>query len=331
MFTIKSCGYKFAVIGGDARFLVAAARFHDEGHTVALYGFTDEHLSADPVVDMGCCSASTAKPREIIQNTADGVCFDCGEVCKSPDEALEDCDTVILPLPSTKDGVHISMPLGSERLTFDRLIEIMQRNGVRRVCGGKLPETFAERCNSCGISVFDYYKAEAFALANAVPTAEGALEIVMRELPITVNGSNMLVIGNGRIGKELSRILSALGAKVTVSARREADLQMIAESRLVPAETGKLHLLLADTRFDAVFNTVPHRVLGERELSVMSKGTLIVDLASNPGGVDVGAADRSCHRVIWALSLPGKVAPVTSGCIIANTVLSHMDELGEKG
>ena len=33
-------------------------------------------------------------------------------------------------------------------------------------------------------------------------------------------------------------------------------------------------------------------------------------------------------RVIWALSLPGKIAPITSGAIIKDTIMNIISELG---
>ncbi len=42
--------------------------------------------------------------------------------------------------------------------------------------------------------------------------------------------------------------------------------------------------------FDVVVNTIPAPVLGERELAAMPGGSLVVDLASLPGGTDFEAA-----------------------------------------
>lgn len=330
MFIIKSCGYKLAVIGGDARLLIAAADFRRAGYEVALYGFSDDRETPDGAVDSLCCSVSTVNPHEIIHNVANGSVYDCGCVSATVREAICGSNIVILPLPATSDGIRVAMPLGGKSVTLAQLVEIMISEGVGFICGGKLPKEFVTLCESGGIKVFDYYEREEFAVANAIPTAEGAVEIAMRELPVTVNGSSALVIGNGRIGKALSRMLSALGSRVTVSARREADYEMIRSSGYSCAETARLTELFSKRRFDMIFNTVPQTVLGEKELAAIQPGTLIVDLASKPGGVDIKAADRLSHKVIWALSLPGKVAPVTSGHIIADTVLSCIGELRDE-
>ena len=61
---------------------------------------------------------------------------------------------------------------------------------------------------------------------------------------------------------------------------------------------------------------------GERLLKNIKDDALILDLASRPGGVDMDAASSLGIKVIWALGLPGKCAPVTSGHIIGSTILN---------
>ena len=325
---------KIAIIGGDARGLIAAARFKGLGKEVRLYGFKENTHAGNVMyaVDSLCCSSSDARPHELIHNIADGSVSDCGITCVSAAEAIDGCDAVILPLPSTKDGVFVSTPLAGENvLTLSAVYSYMTENKVKLLCGGKIPSVFSEKCRKNGIKVFDYYESEAFSIANAVPTAEGAIEIAMKELPITLNGGAALVIGYGRIGKVLSKLLCSLGADVTVSARNTADLAWIEANGYRAFETGRLSALFEKTRFDMIFNTVPYKVLGKNELEAIPRGTLIVDLASKPGGVDTDAAEKLTHNIIWALSLPGKVAPVTSGHIIADTILGYIEKCADGG
>ena len=80
--------------------------------------------------------------------------------------------------------------------------------------------------------------------------------------------------------------------------------------------------------YDLIVNTVPARVLNRPELEDVKEDCLILDLASKPGGVDLGAAGELGLTVIWALSLPGKVAPVTAGAAIRDTIYNMLRELG---
>jgi len=79
---------------------------------------------------------------------------------------------------------------------------------------------------------------------------------------------------------------------------------------------------------DVVFNTVPAKLLNYTALSMLKSGTPVIDLASKPGGVDFEAARTLGTNIVWALSLPGKTAPVTAGEIICSTVLTIMEEYG---
>ena len=171
----------------------------------------------------------------------------------------------------------------------------------------------------------DYFAREELAVLNAIPTAEGAIQIAMEELPITLHNARVLVIGFGRLGKALAPRLRALGARVWVSARRY-EQRAAAEGMGLDSE-GMERLADWLCSYDLVFNTVPAPVLGLEELAALKGGALVVDLASRPGGVDMDAAATLGVRVVWALSLPGKVAPVTSGRYIKDTVYHIMEEL----
>ena len=160
--------------------------------------------------------------------------------------------------------------------------------------------------------------------ANAPPTSEGAIQIAMEELPITLHDARALVIGFGRLGRALAPRLRALGARVWVCARRY-EQRAAAESMGLGSE-GMDRLSDWLCSYDLVYNTVPSTVLGVEELAALKERALVIDLASRPGGVDMDAAAALGVRVIWALSLPGKAAPVTSGRYIKNTVYHIMEE-----
>ncbi len=72
------------------------------------------------------------------------------------------------------------------------------------------------------------------AILNAIPSAEGAIQIAMEQLPITIHGSKSFVLGFGRLGKTLARMLAGIGAITTVAARKSADLARIYETGLSP-------------------------------------------------------------------------------------------------
>lgn len=163
-------------------------------------------------------------------------------------------------------------------------------------------------------------------IANTLPTAEGAIQIALEELPITLQGCRTLVLGYGRLGRTLAPRLTALGAKVSVAARKWSDLAWIEAAGCTAEHSGELRGWLC--AFDLIINTIPSRLLGEEALAELKPGCLVIDLASKPGGVDWEAARRLGVRTVWALSLPGKVAPVTAGKSIRSTIYNILNELG---
>ena len=138
----------------------------------------------------------------------------------------------------------------------------------------------------------------------------------------------VLVLGFGPVGRALAVRLAALGARVTVAARRPVQRAMAEEQglRAVPLTD----LAAAAAAFDTVVNTIPAPVLTAAVLAALPKGCLIVDLASKPGGTDFAAARRLGHTALHALSLPTVWAPETAGEALARTVQTILQEREEK-
>ena len=134
------------------------------------------------------------------------------------------------------------------------------------------------------------------------------------------------LLSYGKIGKILAKDLFGMGAQTFAAARKYADLAMIEGHGYEPVSMGSLKKHIKE--FDIIFNTVPALILDGDVLSKVRKDSLIIDLASKPGGVDFEKAKEYGLRVIWALSLPGRIAPITSGAIIKDTVMNIINELG---
>lgn len=282
-----------AVIGGDLRQLTLARLLKKEGYHVFLYGFDKDIAVEDPEPE--------------------------------PDKSFVlNADIIILPVPVTFDGASINSPYAKEPMPIDVFLNGVNPSAV--VFGGQIQPNLQKAFEEYGIAYRDYLKREELSVKNAIPTAEGAIEIAMSETYITIHGSKCLVLGYGKIGKILSRMLSGIGAQTFVEARKYADLAMIEGHGYEPLPLDLLKGRIGE--FDIIFNTVPALILDDELLAHVKKDTLIIDLASKPGGVDFEAAKAYGVKVIWALSLPGKVAPVTSGAIIKDTIMNIIDELG---
>lgn len=283
-----------AVVGGDLRQGSLARLLRADGHQISVF----------------------ALERQEFEN---GV-----ETIHDPRKAFALAQAVILPVPVLQDEKHLNAPLSNAPHRIETILDCIPPG--KPVLGGAVTAAVRERAKRGQLHVIDYLTREELAIRNAVPTAEGALQIAMEELPITIHGAQALVIGNGRIGKLLSQKLSCLGAHVTVSARSNADFARIETAGLRALDTRALAGCLAP--FDVVFNTVPACVFGLAELAELRSDCLVIDLASKPGGVDFAAAGQLGRKAIWALSLPGKVAPVSSAMAIRDTIYNILREEG---
>lgn len=277
------------VAGGDPRQAALAALLADDGHSVHTYA-----------LERGA-----------------------GTKCKLSLDGADRADCVVLPLPAAGADGKLNTPLSADSHELPEVLDALRPGQL--VCAGMAGEGLKRMAEERDLVLRDYFAREELAVLNAIPTAEGAIQIAMEELPITLHDARVLVVGCGRLGKALAPRLRALGARVWVSARRY-EQRAAAESMGLGSE-GVDHLPDWLCSYDLVFNTVPARILGVEELAALKEGALVIDLASRPGGVDMDAAAALGVRVIWALSLPGKVAPVTSGRYIKDTIYHIMEEL----
>ena len=233
---------------------------------------------------------------------------------ESLDSMDKKADVLVLPMMSVQ-GLELGNYHGRKTFCGD-LVPYLKKNCL--VTGGRLSIKQIEYFSALGFDVADYFKREELVIKNCIPTAEGALQIAMQELATTINGLDVLVIGYGRLGKATARLFQACGAKTAVTARRTSQLAEAENNSLKAFDIQELFGRI--TRFGLIINTVPAMILTREMLEAVGKNTLIIDLASKPGGVDFESAKDLNKRVVWALALPGKVAPVTSGEIIADAV-----------
>ena len=219
-------------------------------------------------------------------------------------------DRVVLPVPLAKDGKlnGTALPLGE---LWPRL------DPARPVYAGAVSAEARAQAELLGLRVVDYFADEALAVKNAVPTAEGAIALAMDRLSVTLHGAPCLVVGFGRIGKLLARDLAALGAQVSVSARKPADLAWLGALGCESLHTERLAGRLSG--FRVVFNTVPHMVLGAALLDELRPDCVLIELASQPG-IDAEAAAARGLDYIRAGGLPGRVAPETAALAIKETL-----------
>lgn len=282
------------VVGGDLRQGRLAQLLAEDGHTVHTYAL--------------------GQPQEPVSGLA-----------ASPSlKAIDKADCVILPLTVSCGGGLLNAPLSVSEHPLDSILAPLSPRQF--LCGGRVDEEVQAMAQARGLTIRDYFAREELAVANAVPTAEGAVQLAMEHLPTTIHGARVLVTGFGRVGRLAAQRFQALGARVSVAARKYEQLAWAQAMGFGGEHLERLKGWLCG--YDLIVNTIPAQVLGRGELEDVKPGCLILDLASKPGGVDLSAAGELGLTVIWALALPGKVAPVTAGAAIRDTIYNMLREIG---
>lgn len=226
-------------------------------------------------------------------------------------EGAGNAETILLP-----------MPMDADQASLARILRAAKPGTL--ALGGRISEPVREAARTAGVELLDYFERPELACLNAVPTAEGCLALLMQMRERTIWESPFLVLGYGRIGRAVADRLAMLGGRVTVAVR---SAEQRANARCAGHRSAALSQLTQILPvFDAVVNTIPALVLGRPQLKKLPKDAVIIDLASRPGGTDFAAAASMGLRAEHALSLPAKCAPQTAGALVAQTVLTMIQE-----
>lgn len=202
--------------------------------------------------------------------------------------------------------------------TPDMLVGLIKRLPPGSVLiGGQRGRLVYDSAKERSIRYIDIAADEAFAVKNAVPTAEGALMLILENSDQTIMGMRVAITGFGRIGRILAKMLHSLGARVHIIARNPIDR---AWAMGYESCGGLEDMKEAFSRCATVVNTVPSPIIGRDELDALSSGSLIIELASHPYGFDVDTARELGHRVIAAPGLPSKTAPYSAAEFMADAI-----------
>jgi dipicolinate synthase subunit A len=282
---------QIAVIGGDARQLEIIRKLTELDAKLFLIGFEQ--------LDHSFTGAVKEKIDEL----------DFGQM-----------DAIILPVPGTNLEGHVETIFSNEKvvLTEEMLFKTSSKCMIYSGISNSYLTGITKKANRKLIQLFER---DDVAIYNSIPTVEGTIMMAIQHTDFTIHGSKIAVLGLGRVGMSVARTFHSLGAKVKVGARKSEHLARITEMALEPFHLNNLEAEVKDV--DIVINTVPYLIVNATIISKMPPHTLIIDLASKPGGTDFRYAEKRGIKALLAPGLPGIVAPRTAGQILAN-VLSQL-------
>ncbi len=223
-------------------------------------------------------------------------------------EFLKEADVLILPIPVSK------VP---EQGILNDILNKNLTNGTL-VLGGCFSAEQMELLKRRDIHYLDFMEDEIVTEENAVATAEGVIAELVNKSPYNIDEAKIIVSGYGFCGKAIAERLMALGARVTVLARRR-------EVRKAAKKEGFYAVDFAFGPEEAMgaamlVNTAPAPVITRSIIRELPRDAYILDIASAPGGTDFECAKEYGIRADLSLGLPGKYAPKESAYILDRAI-----------
>ncbi|MGC7870557.1 dipicolinate synthase subunit DpsA [Desulfosporosinus sp. SYSU MS00001] len=288
-------GIRVAVIGGDERELYLIPELQKLGAYIVGVGFE----KASPIP---------------------GVTF-----VSSLIEAVDKVDVLLFPMFGTDERGTVKAKYSASPIMLNKDVLQAIPTRVPLIIGFARP-ALKSAAEKMGIQLVETIYLDELAILNSIPSAEGAIQMAMEATNITIHGSESFVLGLGRTGWSLARMLKGIGAHVTGVARKPTDLARAVEMGIKGVHFADLEEEIG--RAEIIFNTVPHLILDRVMLEKVAKDAVIVDLASIPGGTDFEFAQLLGIKAILAPGLPGIVAPKSAGRILAQIypqlILRHL-------
>ncbi|MDP4126206.1 MAG: dipicolinate synthase subunit DpsA [Bacillota bacterium] len=288
-------GIRLAVIGGDDREIYLIPELQKLGAYIVGVGFEN----ASPIAGLS--------------------------LVPTLQDAVNQVDVLIFPMFGTDERGVVKAKYSASPIVLNK--EVLQAipSRVPLLIGFARPALKAT-AEKMGLQLIETIKFDEITILNSIPSAEGAIQMAMEATNITIHGSESFVLGLGRFGWTLARMLKGMGAHVTGVARKASDLARAVEMGFRAVHFSELEDEIG--RAEIIFNTVPHLILDGVMLEKVARDAVIVDLASIPGGTDFEYAQMLGIKALLAPGLPGIVAPKTAGRILAQIypqlILRHL-------
>jgi dipicolinate synthase subunit A len=232
-------------------------------------------------------------------------------------------DAVIAPMTGVDDNHKLKNTFSDQQLYLtEEFFSQLEPNTKFFI--GFATEEIKEWISKYDLQLVELATLDELAILNAIPTAEGAINVAISNSKQTLHNNNSFVLGLGRVGLTIARMLDGMGSNTFGVARKAKDLARATEMGLEAVDFKNLKQEIS--RADFIFNTVPVLILGEEILKEAKSDVTIIDVASAPGGTDFEMAEEFGINAYLALGLPGKVAPESAGKILGDIIPRFIEE-----
>lgn len=281
---------QMAIIGGDQRYVHMIERLATHNAELFVVGFADISFAHDLI-----------------------------HKCSIDNIPFQSLDAIILPVHGMDKSFSVDQYFPPGNITLTK--ELLEQTPMTcKIFSGTANSHLKQLCEQLKRELVILYEQDDVAILNSKPTAEATLQLAMQHTLKTIHESHILIAGFGKVAQAIAHLFQAVGAHVHIVARRETDFATAKIRGYTPISFQQLTDVLPD--IDICINTVPHLIFTADVLDHMPLETLLIDIASAPGGTDFSAAQAKNIQAIHALGLPGKTAPLTAGEIIAQPIIN---------
>lgn len=280
----------FAVIGGDLRNIELVKLLAKDQRKIFTYGLEEN--------------------KELLNNLNNNII-----ICKDIEESCSNVDIIISSIPFSRDGETTYCEFSKNRI---KIIDFFEKIKGKTLIVGSIKNNVINEALKRNIKIIDVMKNEELAILNTIATAEGTIQTMISNTKNIIHESNILILGFGRVAKTLAKKLQGLVKNVDCASNNKEELAWIEAFgyNVINLE----NLVENISKYDIIINTIPAIILNYEDMKYIKKDTLLIDLASNPGGIDKNGAKDKGLKLIHALGLPGKIAPVSSAKFIKKII-----------
>ena len=280
----------FAVIGGDLRNIELVKLLAKDQRKIFTYGLEEN--------------------KELLDNLNNNII-----ICKDIEESCSNVDIIISSIPFSRDGETIYCEFSKNRI---KIIDFFEKIKGKTLIVGSIKNNVINEALKRNIKIIDVMKNEELAILNTIATAEGTIQTMISNTKKIIHESNILILGFGRVAKTLAKKLQGLVKNVDCASNNKEELAWIEAFgyNVINLE----NLVENISKYDIIINTIPAIILSYENMKYIKKDTLLIDLASNLGGIDKNEAKDKGLKLIHALGLPGKIAPVSSAKFIKKII-----------
>lgn len=290
---MNSFHYDYAVIGGDLRQVYLAAELVRTGCHVCQYAL--------------CRSLEQVCPDQNVKDVLAAPSFE--DACRS-------ASCIICPIPLSRDGIFLNQNRSKKNIPLQQLLMHLTPDQI--FCAGCIPKELRIAAREKNLFLFDFMKDITLSQFNSIATAEGVIGEAIRICPKNLHQSKCAVFGYGVCGRTITDYLKRMYSFVTVATDPVSER---AQAALTADEALDLKTSLKYIgNFDFIFNTIPSVIFTKDILSRLKPDTVILDIASHPGGIDFNAAKEFPITAMACPGLPGKYAPLSSAKAIRASV-----------